>query len=77
MTGHLPIDVYNRRNTHLLAVAPTASNSTISGGHSPGIEPIPANFYSQKTAKGTFITKNPNFVKLLMSIDKNIFLLFS
>lgn len=62
---------HGRRNTHLLAIAPTASNSTISGGHSPGIEPIPANLYSQKTAKGTFITKNPNLVNVLEAINKN------
>lgn len=47
-----------RRNTHLLAIAPTFSNSIISGGYSPGIEPITANVFSQKTAKGTFIRRN-------------------
>ena len=30
------------RNSHLLAIAPTVSNSTISGGVSAGIEPVPA-----------------------------------
>lgn len=64
---------FNRRNTHCLAVAPTVSNSTISGGHSPGIEPIAANIYSQKSAKGTFIRKNPTLEKLLESRDKNTF----
>jgi ribonucleoside-diphosphate reductase alpha chain len=63
---------HGRRNTHLLAIAPTASNSTISGGHSPGIEPIPANMYSQKSAKGTFIRKNPQLVKLLQEKNKDI-----
>jgi ribonucleoside-diphosphate reductase alpha chain len=56
---------FGRRNTHLLAVAPTVSNSTISGGHSAGIEPISANIYSQKSAKGTFIRKNRELEKLL------------
>jgi len=46
------------RNTHLLAIAPTVSNSTISGGVSAGIEPIPANVYTFNSAKGTFIRKN-------------------
>lgn len=46
------------RNTHLMAVAPTVSNSAISGGHSAGIEPITANIFSKKSAKGTFIIKN-------------------
>lgn len=49
---------HKRRNTHLLAIAPTVSNSIISGGHSAGIEPLAANIYSQKSAKGTFIRKN-------------------
>lgn len=54
-----------RRNTHCLAVAPTVSNSSISGGVSAGIEPISANVYSVKSAKGTFIRKNPSLEKLL------------
>jgi ribonucleoside-diphosphate reductase alpha chain len=56
---------HNRRNTHLMAVAPTVSNSTISGGHSAGIEPITANIYSQKSAKGTFIRRNRTLEALL------------
>lgn len=63
---------FQRRNTHLLAVAPTVSNSTISGGHSAGIEPIAANIYSQKSAKGTFIRKNSVLEKLLEAKSKNI-----
>jgi len=46
------------RNTHLLAIAPTVSNSTITGGISAGIEPIPANVFTFNSAKGTFIRKN-------------------
>jgi len=62
---------YNRRNTHLIAIAPTVSNSLISGGHSAGIEPIPAAIYSQKSAKGTFIRRNPVFEDLLKSKGKD------
>jgi ribonucleoside-diphosphate reductase alpha chain len=47
------------RNTHLMAIAPTVSNSTISGGVSAGIEPLPANIYTFNSNKGTFIRKNP------------------
>jgi len=47
------------RNTHVLAIAPTVSNSTITGGVSAGIEPLPANVYTFNSAKGTFIRKNP------------------
>lgn len=53
------------RNTHLLAVAPTVSNSTISGGVSAGIEPVPANVYTFNSAKGTFIRKNQALVEYL------------
>ena len=62
---------FGRRNTHLMAVAPTVSNSLIAGGHSAGIEPLAANIYSQKSAKGTFIRKNPALEGLLESLGKN------
>ena len=58
-------------NTHLLAVAPTRSNSVISGGVSAGIEPIVRNVYADVTAKGLFFEKNPTLVKLLESKGKN------
>jgi len=59
------------RNTHTCAIAPTVSNSLISGGVSQGIEPIIANYYAQKSAKGTFIRKNPVLEKLLNSTNRN------
>ena len=52
------------RNTHLLAVAPTVSNSRINSC-SAGIEPHPANIYVFNGAKGTFIVKNPELEKIL------------
>lgn len=63
---------FNRRNTHLIAIAPTVSNSTISGGYSAGIEPISANIFTQKSAKGTFIKKNITLEGLLESKGQNI-----
>lgn len=59
------------RNTHRVAVAPTVSNSTISGGLSPSIEPWAANTFTQKTAKGTFLRKNSHLEKLLEKKGKN------
>ena len=53
------------RNTHLRAVAPTVSNSKLSGNVSPGIEPWAANVFTEQSAKGTFIRKNPTLIKLL------------
>lgn len=56
---------FKRRNTHLLAIAPTVSNSAISGGYSAGIEPLAANVFLVKSAKGTFLRKNPALEALL------------
>jgi ribonucleoside-diphosphate reductase alpha chain len=58
------------RNTHLLAIAPTVSNSRLNNC-SAGIEPQPANVYVFNGAKGTFIVKNPELETLLNVKDKN------
>lgn len=59
------------RNTHCTAIAPTVSNSKLSGNVSPGIEPWAANVFTEQTAKGTFIRKNPTLEKVLKKIKKN------
>ena len=59
------------RNTHLLAIAPTVSNSVITGGISAGIEPLPANIYTFNGAKGTFIRKNKVLEAMLESKNEN------
>ena len=53
------------RNTHLRAIAPTVSNSKLAGNISPGIEPWAANIFTDQSAKGTFIRKNPTLVNEL------------
>jgi ribonucleoside-diphosphate reductase alpha chain len=58
------------RNTHLLAIAPTVSNSRLNNC-SAGIEPQPANVYVFNGAKGTFIVKNPELETLLNNKGKN------
>ena len=60
------------RHSHHLAIAPTVSNAHISGGVSPSVEPIPANVYNLKTAKGVFIKKNRILEQLLESKGYNI-----
>jgi ribonucleoside-diphosphate reductase alpha chain len=74
LLGNAPIvEEYNNkfgtkhkaRHSTLLAVAPTVSNSTISGGVSSGIEPLSSNYYSQKSAKGNFTVINQNLLELL------------
>lgn len=62
---------YGIRNSHTCAVAPTASNSIISGDLSAGIEPITANLFSHKTAKGTFLTYNPSLKQILVNKNKD------
>jgi len=59
------------RNTHLRAVAPTVSNSKLSGNVSSGIEPWAANVFTEQTSKGTFIRKNPELKKVLKKIGQD------
>jgi ribonucleoside-diphosphate reductase alpha chain len=59
------------RNTHLRAIAPTVSNSKLSGNVSAGIEPWAANVFTEQTAKGTFIRKNRELEKVLRRIGIN------
>ena len=59
------------RNTHLRAVAPTVSNSKLSGNVSPGIEPWAANVFTEQSAKGTFIRRNPSLEQALDEIELN------
>jgi ribonucleoside-diphosphate reductase alpha chain len=59
------------RNTHLRAVAPTVSNSKLAGNVSAGIEPWAANVFTEQTAKGTFIRKNNELVKVLRKAGVN------
>jgi ribonucleoside-diphosphate reductase alpha chain len=59
------------RNTHLMAIAPTVSNSKLSGNVSAGIEPWAANVFTEQTAKGTFIRRNPELEKVFRKIGIN------
>ena len=56
------------RNTHLRAIAPTVSNSKLSGNVSPGIEPWAANVFTEQSAKGTFIRKNNELRKVFRKV---------
>ena len=53
------------RFSHKIAIAPTASISIIAGNSSPGIEPIAANVFLQKTLSGSFTVRNRHLQKLL------------
>ena len=62
----------NKRNSHLLAVAPNASSSIICGGTSPSIEPYRANVYTHKTLSGNYKVKNKFLEKLLKKKGLNV-----
>jgi ribonucleoside-diphosphate reductase alpha chain len=53
------------RFSHKMAIAPTASISIIAGNSSPGIEPIAANVFLQKTLSGSFTVRNRHLQVLL------------
>jgi len=59
------------RNTHLRAIAPTVSNSKLSGDVSSGIEPWAANVFTEQTSKGTFIRRNSELEKILKKVGIN------
>ncbi len=58
---------YGRRNSTLLAIAPTTSSSSILGQTSPGIEPYSSNYYKAGLSKGNFMRKNKYLKELLAS----------
>lgn len=62
---------YGRRNTTLLAIAPTTSSAFILGQVSQGIEPIWSNCYIKDVAKMKVVIKNPSLEKLLESKGKS------
>ncbi len=55
------------RFSNKIAIAPTASISIIAGSTSPGIEPIAANVFLQKTLSGSFTVRNRALQTLLKS----------
>lgn len=58
---------YGRRNTTLLAIAPTTSSSSILGQTSAGIEPFKSNYYRAGLSKRNFIRKN-KYLKALLEV---------
>lgn len=62
---------YGRRNTHLIAIAPTLSTSLLMGGISQGIEPIYKNIYVQGSAAGELNRINPVLLELMK--ERNVY----
>ena len=64
------LEGYGRRNTTLMAVAPTTSSSFILGQVSKSIEPFMSNYFVVDTAKAKKTMINEHLVKLLESKGK-------
>lgn len=62
---------YGRRNSTLLAIAPTKSSAFILGQVSEGIEPHRSNYFIKDLQKIKSTIKNPHLVKLLDKKGKN------
>jgi ribonucleoside-diphosphate reductase alpha chain len=62
---------YGRRNTTLMAIAPTKSSSTILGQVSQSIEPEFSNFYVKDLSKTKMTVRNPYLRAYLQSVDKD------
>lgn len=62
---------YGRRNTTLMAIAPTKSSSSILGQVSQSVEPEFSNYYVKDLAKTKTTIKNPYLKKVLEGIGKD------
>lgn len=60
-----------RRNTTLMAIAPTTSSSFILGQVSPSIEPLASNYFTKDLAKGAFTYRNPALGVVLDANGRN------
>lgn len=60
-----------RRNSHLMAIAPTMSTAVIVGGTSQGIEPYVANVWNQTTSAGEMPRANGNLVEVMK--ERNVY----
>ncbi len=65
------------RFSNKMAIAPTASISIIAGSTSPGIEPIAANVFLQKTLSGSFTVRNRHLQRLLVAKGMDTDLIWS
>lgn len=62
---------HGRRNTTVMAIAPTTSSSFILGQVSPSIEPLNSNYFTKDLQKGKFGFKNPHLKELLKTYGQD------
>jgi len=62
---------YGRRNTTLMAIAPTKSSSTILGQVSQSVEPEFSNYYVKDLAKTKMTVKNPYLTEIFKDLGKD------
>jgi ribonucleoside-diphosphate reductase alpha chain len=62
---------HGRRNTTLMAIAPTTSSSFILGQVSPSIEPLNSNYFVKRNAKGSYAYKCPYLTEELEEYGLN------
>lgn len=65
------LEGYGRRNTTLMAIAPTKSSAFILGQVSESIEPETACYFIKDRAKGKYTYKNPHLSNLLTAYGLN------
>lgn len=65
------LEGYGRRNTTLMAIAPTTSSAFILGQVSQGIEPVWSNCYVKDVAKLKVTIQNPFLKEILVAKDKD------
>lgn len=65
------LEGYGRRNTTLMAIAPTKSSSTILGQVSQSIEPEFSNYYIKDLSKVKMTVKNPYLKEVLIRYGKD------
>ena len=65
------LEGYGRRNTTLLAIAPTTSSSFILGQVSQSIEPLRSNYYVRDLAKAVTSYQNPALKALLAELGRD------
>ena len=61
-----------KRNAHVIAIAPTASNSILCGEVSEGIQPLASNAFKRATDNGRTVWKNPALLTIIPESETEV-----